>query len=115
MTDCTFETFEAPENYYDCIALTYVHVPAIKRKDIHINLIKLLKPGGTLILEGFSKAQLDLGTGGPKNLDMLFSKDELFSDFSKLNIKYFNELEIKLSEGNYHNGISSVVQLVAIK
>ena len=53
--------------------------------------------------------------GGPKDLDMLFSSEEISSDFSNYEILVLEEVEIELSEGFFHNGIGSVIRFVGRK
>ncbi len=110
-----FENFEADENFFDCIALIFAHTPEETRKHVHPKLINYLKPGGVLILEGFSKKQINFNSGGPKNIEMLFSKETLLDDFSMLHEIALEEKEVELSEGDYHNGKASVISLVGYK
>lgn len=110
-----YDEIELPGSEFDCLALIYTHMPAAKRRECHRKLAASLKPGGTLILEGFSKEQIHNDTGGPRDEAMLFSEAELeadFSEFSKLSIR---QLDLDIREGLYHNGKASVVQLVAVK
>ena len=109
------ETIDYPADHFDAIALVFVHSFAIKRQQIYRNLIRFLKPGGTLILIGYSKEQLQYNSGGPKDESMLFSEDELIKDFSALQIKSIRKIETMIQEGDFHNGNSSVIQLVAFK
>ena len=100
---------------YDAIGLIYAHMNPIKRKEYHQKIISYLKPGGTLILEGFSKNQINNDTGGPRNVDMLFSVKELKEDFGffqKLNIA---ESDIYFNEGIFHQGKASVIRVFGIK
>ena len=110
-----FDDFNTSLNKYDCIALIFVHVPKEKRKLLHRKLTNLLVPGGMLILEGFSKSQISRGSGGPKNIDMLFSKEELLDDFQDLSKMKIQTIETKLDEGEFHKGQASVIRLTAIK
>jgi hypothetical protein len=80
----------------------------------------MLKPGGVLILEGFSKQHLEFNSrnpqaGGPKDLGMLFSEEELQDDFSGFRIQFLEERIVNLNEGKFHRGESAVVRLVAEK
>lgn len=66
-------------------------------------------------MEGFSKQQIEKQTGGPKNIDLLFSEEELREDFlslSKINIR---KMEIMLNEGEFHRGKASVIRLTGKK
>ncbi len=53
--------------------------------------------------------------GGPKEIGMLFSMDELKSDFVNYEIIELEEKEIELSEGLFHNGKASVIRFVGRK
>ena len=100
---------------FDVIALIYAHFDVDIRIKSHQHLINLLKPGGVLIFEAFSKKQLSYNSGGPKDLKMLFSIEEMKSEFSGLTIQYLEELGINQKEGKYHQGKSSVIRMVAKK
>lgn len=110
-----FEAFEAGENSFDAIGLIYAHVPGDMRKEYYQKCVRLLKPGGTLVLEGFSKKKLGLTSGGPKSLEMLFSLEELKSELTGLEIEYGEELKIQLDEGTHHIGEGEVVRIIATK
>ena len=110
-----FEDFASEEESFDCIALIYAHVSEKSRKHYHRLILKYLKPGGVLILEGFSKKQLGKASGGPRKVEMLFSKENIFDDFSALNTIKVEDLDIELNEGEYHQGTASVIRYVGKK
>jgi 2-polyprenyl-3-methyl-5-hydroxy-6-metoxy-1,4-benzoquinol methylase len=112
-TVSSIEDFEAKEDSFDAIVSIFVHTQ--NRQVYHQKMVQLLKPGGTLILEGFSKNQLGKNTGGPQNEVLLFSEEELKKDFSSLKDLNISELEIHLSEGVHHQGKASVIRLLARK
>lgn len=109
----SFEAFEYHENSFDVIVLIYAHT--FNRKDNHQKILSFLKPGGILILEGFSKKQIRFNSGGPRNIDMLFSADELKSDFSEFTQMDIDELEIELQEGPLHIGEAAVIRAIGKK
>ncbi len=111
----TFYEFDYKHNFFDCIGLIFTHVNADYRRTLHKKLLKYVKPGGSIILEGFSKKQLNYNSGGPKNIEMLFSAEDLKKDFKSLSKLKIEEVEISLHEGNHHRGIASVINLVGIK
>lgn len=111
----SIENYKFKDSYFDCISLIYVHVPEEIRRSFHHKIINSLAPGGTIILEGFSKKQLGKTSGGPKDESMLFSANELRSDFEKLDISVLIEEDIELNEGKFHQGSASVVRLVATR
>jgi SAM-dependent methyltransferase len=76
---------------------------------------RALKPGGLLIIQGYTPKQLDYGTGGPKQIEHLYTRALLeyaFGDFRDL---HFTEEERELSEGAAHSGMSAVIGLTARK
>ena len=76
---------------------------------------KSLKPGGLLLMEGYAPKQLEFGTGGPKVLDHLYTRQLLeqeFSDFARIEIE---ESERMLSEGIAHAGMSALIDVVGWK
>lgn len=109
------ENFSSQINLYDCITLIYVHMPEPRRNITHQKLLTYLKPGGTLILEGFSKNQINNNSGGPKGIEMLFSKEELIDDFSSMREINIYEKDILLDEGSFHQGNASVIRLIGQK
>ena len=111
----SYESILLEEESFDVIVLIFAHMPSAFRTKYHRKLLKFLKPGGTLILEGFSKEQIVRNSGGPKDEAMLFSIDELKSDFESMSDLVITKTEVKLSEGPYHQGIASVIQLVGKK
>ena len=105
---------------FDAIGLIYAHFLANKKSSIHKKLSTFLKPGGTIIFEAFSKSHLEYvktnpKVGGPRDIDMLFSIEELAADFSGYEIKMLEEIEVVNEEGQYHSGASSVIRFVGKK
>jgi SAM-dependent methyltransferase len=103
-----------PESF-DCIVLIYAHMHPLKRNEYHKKLISFLKPDGKLILEGFSKKQINNNTGGPRDISMLFSEEELRKDFENLSHLSIEETDITLKEGRFHDGEASVIRISGVK
>ncbi|WP_167606587.1 class I SAM-dependent methyltransferase [Maribellus sediminis] len=104
----------APESF-DCLVLIFAHMPALKRTGYHQKLLSFLKPGGTILLQAFSKEQILYKSGGPRDIEMLYSKEELQFDFSELSELSIIKTETELNEGLYHIGKASVISLVGKK
>jgi 2-polyprenyl-3-methyl-5-hydroxy-6-metoxy-1,4-benzoquinol methylase len=100
---------------FDLIGLFFTHQASDIRRIFHHELIKYLNPGGLLIMEAFSKNQIRRNTGGPGNLDFLFSKQELLEDFSELEKVLAIDVCRILDEGFFHQGEADVIQLVLKK
>ena len=105
---------------FDLIALTYVHMPSEPRKKLHKHLSRFLKPGGLIILEGFSKDNINYtpkgkASNGPKDPDFLFTNDDIRQEFSPLSPLLLKTEEILINEGPFHQGIASVVRYIGRK
>lgn len=107
--------FHSDENSYDAIGLVFAHFPPVVRQAYHRKFSSLLRKDGLLIMEAFAKNQIEYNTGGPKNIDMLYSPEELRQDFSALEIMELHQEEILLNEGPFHRGKASVIRLLAKK
>ena len=111
----SYEEFEDSPGIYDAIGLVFAHASPYARASYHQKFVRLLKPGGKIILEGFSDNQLGNSSGGPKNIEMLYTETILRSDFSSLSDLEIGETDIELNEGLYHIGRASVIRLVGTK
>ena len=114
------QTLKYDNEQFDAIALIYAHFPADIKSLYHNILDKFLRRNGMVIFEAFSKNHLDYiakneKVGGPKDVAMLFSIDELKSDFANYEIIELEEKEIELSEGLFHNGRGSVIRFTGRK
>jgi ubiquinone/menaquinone biosynthesis C-methylase UbiE len=115
-----FSELHFEENSFDVIALIYAHFPANVKTLYHQKLVTYLKKGGILILEGFSKNQLKVNeeenqSFGPKNLDMLYTVEEISNDFEALEIEVLKEEKISLNEGIHHIGKGDVIRFIGKK
>ena len=111
------ENTDYPENSFDALALIFAHFPGENRRSYHRKLSSFLKPGGYLIIEGFSKEhatfqQLNPKSGGPRDPGMLY---ELKEDFNNFEFTEAAEHQITLAEGEFHQGEASVIRIFAIK
>jgi 2-polyprenyl-3-methyl-5-hydroxy-6-metoxy-1,4-benzoquinol methylase len=116
----SLEELKFEEGQFDAIALIYAHFPAKIKSEYHKQFDRFLKKKGTLIFESFSKKHIDYvnaneQVGGPKDIDSLFSIEEIKADFPNYTFLELVEQEIELHEGLYHNGRGSVIRFVGQK
>jgi len=76
---------------------------------------RTLKSGGLLIIQGYTPKQLQYGTGGPKQLENLYTRAMLEQAFSDLRDLKIVEEEREMREGASHAGMSAVIGLTATK
>ena len=105
-----------PENLYDGVAAIFIQFadPALRAR-IFEGLQHCLKPGGTLVLQGYTPKQLDYRTGGPPIASHMYTQQLLREAFAGMEIVALREYEAELAEGTGHKGHSALVGLVARK
>jgi SAM-dependent methyltransferase len=109
-------TWDYPEAAFDVVVeiFTQFSTPAERAKK-WAGMRKALKRGGLLIVQGYTPKQLQYGTGGPKQVENLYTRamlEEAFRDFRDMKIV---EEEIEIYEGTSHGGMSAVINLTARK
>ncbi len=107
--------YPLPDAGFDAVVLIFVHLPPGVRRAVHAVASRALRPGGVLILEAFTPAQLGRPSGGPPVRERLQTAGDLAQDFADLRIALLEETETELAEGDGHRGPAAVVRLVAFK
>ena len=77
--------------------------------------VRRSNPAGLLILQGYTPKQLEYGTGGPSEIERLYTRamlEQAFGDFRDLK---FVEEELEMHEGTAHGGMSAVIGLTGRK
>jgi len=112
VADC--DGFAWPEAAYDGVAAIFVQFadPPMRAR-LFERIVRSLKPGGVLILQGYTPKQLEYRTGGPPFLSHLYTQDLLRSACADLSIIELREYEAEVREGQGHSGQSALVGLVA--
>lgn len=105
---------------FDVAALIFAHFTPDIVSDYHKKVSELLKPNGIIIIEGFSQNHIEFQkvnplAGGPKNIDMLFSKETIKRDFKNFEILQLEEVEVELEEGKYHKGNAKLIRFIGKK
>lgn len=99
---------------YDGVAAIFVQfADPLMRQRLFARIIASLKPGGTLLLLGYTPKQLDYRTGGPPFVSHLYTPELLREAFAELEILALHEYEAEISEGSGHSGNSALIGLVA--
>lgn len=101
---------------WDGIAAIFVQFadPAMRAR-LFQRIVDGLKPGGTLILQGYTPRQLEYRTGGPPLLEHLYTEPLLREAFATLEILELRDYEAEVAEGSGHRGWSALIGLVARK
>lgn len=110
-----FHNFEPKKNYYDAVGLIYIHLEEEIRAIIHKKLADALSQNGKIIFEAFHTEQLGKKSGGPQNINLLFSLEDLVTNFIDLDFEFLAKEKINLNEGTGHIGEAFVVRFVGVK
>lgn len=108
-------SFDYPSGEFDAVGLVFVHLPEEEREELHKNVIKALKPGGKLVFTAYDKTQLGKSSGGPKQIELLYSLAQIVEDFIDLEFDIFAKETVELSEGRLHVGSADVIKFSGIK
>jgi 2-polyprenyl-3-methyl-5-hydroxy-6-metoxy-1,4-benzoquinol methylase len=105
-----------PENVYDLVVAIFIQfAPPPERERIIAGIRRALKPGGLLILQGYTPKQVEFATGGPGNVANMYTAELLREWFGDWKISLLHEHESFISEGSHHHGLSALIDLVAQK
>ena len=108
--------WEWGENRYDVVVAIFIQfVTDEQRAKLFANMKKCLKPGGLLLLQGYTPRQLEYGTGGPSAAENLYTEPMLRKAFADMEILHLLEHDSEINEGAGHKGMSALIDLVARK
>jgi 2-polyprenyl-3-methyl-5-hydroxy-6-metoxy-1,4-benzoquinol methylase len=109
-------TWDWQPNQYDAVVGIFIQfADPVMRVRLFAQMISTLRPGGVLILQGYTPKQLVFKTGGPSILEHLYTEDMIRDLISDLEIIDLCVYEKMLSEGPKHTGMSALLGLVARK
>jgi SAM-dependent methyltransferase len=117
---CELENIALEKGSFDAIGLIYAHFPPNVKSAYYRKLTESLKKDGTLIIEAFTRSHAEFqkvnpNAGGPRNLEMLCSLEEMERDFTDFQIIELVEQETELAEGNGHLGKAAVIRFLGKK
>jgi SAM-dependent methyltransferase len=108
--------FPYPENAFDVVVEIFAQFSTPAERAVKwAGMRGALKPGGLLIIQGYTPKQLDYGTGGPKEIERLYTRALLAKAFGDFGDLAFTEEEREMHEGAAHSGMSAVIGLTARK
>lgn len=104
-----------PEGFDLVVAIFIQFAGSADRERIFAGFRRTLRPGGLLLLEGYRPEQLAYGTGGPPDVENLYTAPMLREAFAGFEILELSEHDSELREGAAHSGMSALIDLVARK
>lgn len=98
---------------FDVVAAIFVQfaAPAV-REAMFAGMLQTLRPGGLLLLQGYTPRQLEYRTGGPPCAEHLYTPQLLREAFAAHEIAELHEHDDVLAEGTQHAGMSALIDCV---
>jgi SAM-dependent methyltransferase len=114
--EADMHTWPYPAAAFDVVAdiFTQISTPA-ERAVKWAGLLRALKPGGLIIVHGYTPKQLEYATGGPKQIENLYTRKMLEDAFGDLADVRITEEDRELNEGAGHAGMSAIIGLTGRK
>ncbi|MFW2374332.1 MAG: SAM-dependent methyltransferase [Gammaproteobacteria bacterium] len=109
------EDFDFGLDRWSGIVSIFCHLPAPLRRTVHSKVVSSLRSGAFVLLEAYTPKQLEYKTGGPPVAEITMDSASLKSELEGLEFIELNEIEREIHEGQLHNGMGAVVQLIAHK
>jgi SAM-dependent methyltransferase len=104
------------ENRFDIVVAIFIQfAPPALRAQIFAGIKRCLKPGGLLLLQGYTPRQLEYKTGGPPVAENMYTEGLLRLSFGDMEIAHLRDHDDQVSEGAGHSGMSALIDMVARK
>lgn len=113
---CGIDEWEWKNDRYDAVIVIFAQFATPNmRSRLFANCIRTLKPGGILILQGYTPRQPEFGTGGPAKVEHLYTEKMLSDSFRAMDILELKSYDAFIREGTRHTGMSALIGMVARK
>lgn len=108
------ETWDWPEGAFDVVVGVFIQfAPPAARARMFARMKAALKPGGLILLQGYRPEQIAYATGGPGQVENLYTEALLHDAFDDLDILHMESHDGEVAEGAGHAGLSALIDMVA--
>lgn len=104
---------EDGEGFDVVVAIFIQFAPEKLREQLFCRIKSCLKPGGLLLLQGYTPRQLEYRTGGPSQVENLYTEALLRDLLTDMQILHLSEHDDIIQEGAGHSGMSALIDVVA--
>ncbi|MAI58845.1 MAG: SAM-dependent methyltransferase [Rhodobacteraceae bacterium] len=108
-----FDIDWSEKQYDNVVGICFQFVPPQKINEALLGLRAATKKGGILLIHGYTPDQIELGTGGPKDVSLMYTRKTFTNVFKDDEIIVNEEYRANLSEGVGHNGTSAMIDFIA--
>jgi SAM-dependent methyltransferase len=81
-TEADLRSYSPATGAFDLVVLLYIHLPAEERRALVGRAADAVAAGGTLLVVGHDRSNLEEGYGGPQDSAILFSPDDITDDLA---------------------------------
>ncbi|MDG1011075.1 MAG: class I SAM-dependent methyltransferase [Amylibacter sp.] len=101
------------KQYDNIVGICFQFIPPELMGEVFKGLRLATKKGGIILIHGYTPKQIQYGTGGPKDVSLMYTKKTFTRSFNPSEIHLLEEYEATISEGPGHSGKSSMIDFVA--
>ncbi len=96
---------------FDAVFVAYLHLPAIERASVLQRAVRAVAPGGVLLVVGHDLANLNGGTGGPKDPAVLMTPQEIVAELGGVRVRRAETARrpVRVPEGTVIDALDTVV------
>lgn len=81
-TEADLRSYQPAQRAFDLVVLVYIHLPGEERRALVRRAADAVAAGGTLLVVGHDRSNLEEGYGGPQDPAILFSPDDISDDLA---------------------------------
>lgn len=105
--------WDYPAAAFDVVAEIFTQFSSPEERALKwAGMRKSLKPGGVLVIQGYTTRQMERSSGGPRKLDNLYTEELLRGAFADYEVLRMAIEERALREGAGHEGMAFVIGMV---
>ncbi len=108
--------YDFPEEAYDItLGLFFQFVGPDGRDQLFKRMLKATKPGGLIVIHGYTPKQLEYGTGGPPFVENMYTPESFLPVFSGCETLVCETYDAPQRSGSAHVGMSALIDFIARK
>ena len=104
-----------PELFDVVVGIFFQFLDPVARSEVFEGISTTLRPNGRVFLRGYTPRQHYYKTGGPSEVENLYTPNLLSAAFQGFEVLHLEEQEVELNEGSRHSGMSAFVDFIARK
>ncbi len=80
--EADLRSYQPSQSAFDLVVLIYIHLPGEERRAVVRRAADAVAAGGTLLVIGHDRSNLEEGYGGPQDPTILFSPEDISADLT---------------------------------